>query len=539
MSARVAKQVGFTASILLLAGAALGTARAEDARPAWAADLEALRAEREPLKRAERSLALLANAPAPAQLVAELSRPHPWKADAKTGMMHWEREVPGAGTLTVFAYVPTTYTPEKAWPALVWLHGGVNTDEDGGGLDGMGMLQEEAEARGVLLVSPSGRDTATWWSARGVAHVRASLLDLATTYRVDPTRVAVAGFSDGGSGGFHLLAHAPDPYGCVLALMGNPLVTRGAGGPTFPGNCTSLPILAFNGAKDALYPSERMKPLMDELTKAGAKLTWVDLPEAGHNPADLGESMGDVWNFWEKHPRVALPPSIDWECAVPSLNGRRAWVEILEVNASAPGAPGLESQALAMPSEAAPRPRLGVDIDQEHEGAGIKIAKVAPGSPAAEAGFKPGDIIVKVGETELGAGEEAFDALRAFLAGLGETDGEFGIQRGDKAVTLKTRPRLLKQDDPSPELGYGKPSGRVVAEVKTPARIEVRTRGVAKLRLHLARPLVDPSHEVVVMLNGKEAFKGVPAADAGYLLGQALRTLPGDPVFEAQVTLTP
>jgi len=526
-------------ALLALACTDSGTARAEEQRPAWAAELAALRVEREPLKRLERSLALLAKGPQPAQLLAELARPHPWKPDAKTGMGHWVREVAGAGELTVFVYVPTTYTSEKAWPALVWLHGGVVRETDGGGLDPLGFLREEAEARGVLLVVPSGNAASTWWSARGAAHVRGALRELATTYRVDPTRIAVAGFSDGGSGGFHLLAHDPDPYGCVISLMGNPVVTRAAGGPTFAVNCASLPVLAISGGLDPLYPGARMQPLMEELTESGARLTWVNLPEAGHSLQDLGSRMEEVWTFCGKHLRVALPPTIDWECAVPSLDGRRAWVEILEVDPAAPSAPGLESQALALPREAASRPRLGIEIDREHEGPGIKVAKVTGGTPAAEAGFQPGDILVKAGETLLGSGDEAFLVLRRYLDSLESADGSFGIQRGAATVTLTTRPRLLKQDEPAAELGYGRPSGRVVAEVKTPSRIEVRTRGVARLRLHLARPLIDTTREVLIVLNGKEAWKGLPAAEAGHVLSEALRGLPGDPLFEAQVTLKP
>ena len=88
-------------------------------------------------------------------------------------------------------------------------------------------------------------------------------------------------------------------------------------------------------------------------------------------------------------------------------------------------------------------------------------------------------------------------------------------------------------------MGDGKPSGRAIAEVKDGNRIEVKTRGISALRLHLARPLVDPTKDLVVTLNGKEAFRGVPKADAAYLLDQALRSLPGDPLYEANLTLRP
>jgi membrane-associated protease RseP (regulator of RpoE activity) len=182
---------------------------------------------------------------------------------------------------------------------------------------------------------------------------------------------------------------------------------------------------------------------------------------------------------------------------------------------------------------------LGISADQRFEGEGIRIEEVQKDSPAAEAGLQPGDVIVKMGEKDVPAGPAGLLGLRAYLEGLQGGEAEFTVKRGEQTLTLKTKPRVIDSDKPPPELGYGKPSGRVRAEVTAPNRIEVKTRGVSALRLHLARPLVDPGKEVVVLLNGKEAFKGVPSSDAPYLLDQALRGLPGDPLFEAHVTLRP
>jgi hypothetical protein len=242
--------------------------------------------------------------------------------------------------------------------------------------------------------------------------------------------------------------------------------------------------------------------------------------------------------FWKAHPRDPLPRRVDWECVLPPQQGRRAWVEVLGVDPAAPGAPDVPSQPLPNP-EVKPRPRLGVHLDVHAVGPGLRISAVEDGSPAAESGFRGGDYILRVGGTELSKGEEAAAALRAYLAGLGAGEGEFLVKRREQTLTLRAGLRVLAADLPDPALGYGKPSGRVIAEVKDGNRIEVRTRGVSSLRLHLARPLVDPTTELVVVWNGKEAWRGVPKVDAAYLLDQALRGLPGDPLYEAQLTLTP
>jgi poly(3-hydroxybutyrate) depolymerase len=204
------------------------TARAyaeEPARPAWADDLAALRLEGDPAKRVERTWALLAKKPDVAALRAELARLPAWKADeAKGSVVDWKRDAGKAGKLTVSAYVPAAYTIEKAWPVLLWLHGAVARDEDGGGEQMVEVLRDAGEMSGCIVLAPSGTKDTMWWSPAGVAHVRGSLADLARRYRVDPDRVAAAGFSDGGSGCYHLLAHDPDPYACFLAAMGHPLV---------------------------------------------------------------------------------------------------------------------------------------------------------------------------------------------------------------------------------------------------------------------------------------------------------------------------
>jgi poly(3-hydroxybutyrate) depolymerase len=517
---------------------AAGAVRAEEERPEWAGDLAALLAERVPARRAERLDALLARAPDPRALLAELGRPPVWAGEAKVGRLQWEREVAGGSRLTVFAFVPSNYTHEKAWPVLVWMHGGVSRAEDGGGLSGIRMLEDAAEAGGFLLLSPSATGNCVWWSPAGVEHLRGALREFAATHRIDPARIAAAGFSDGGSGCYHLLAHDPEPYGCFLALMGNPLVTTTAGGPLFPSNLASRPVLAWNGGLDPLYPSERMKPIVEEWRAAGASIDWEDFPEAGHDPTAAMEQWEKAAAFWTSHPRPAPPAKVDWTTAAPGADGRRAWVEILEVDPAAPSDETLAVTPMPVP-EVRGRPRLGISIDQSHPGPGIRVDRVEPGTPAAEAGFQPGDTIQKVGETTLASGEEGFRALRAYLEGLGDTDGTFEVERAGEKKTLTARPRVLPQDAPPKALGYGRPAGRVVAEVVSPTRVEVRSRAVKRFRLHLAPPLFDPSQELLVLVNGKEAFRGKPGLDALYILDLALRSLPGDPVAVAELVVTP
>ncbi len=526
------------AATLLRPGGAARPAAADEARPAWAAALHTLRLERDPRKRLEGQWALLAQKPDAAALRAELARPPAYPADPRRGASSFEQPLPGGPPLTVFTFAPQAYTAERAWPLVVWLHGAVVRDEDGGGSSGVAVLRESAEAQGFLVVSPSATKDCPWWSPAGVAHVRAAVAEMARRYRVDADRVVAAGFSDGASGCFHLLFHAPDPFACFVAAMGNPIITRAVGGPACLPNAASRPLLAFNGTEDALYPAEQVRPLIEELTAGGARITWRSLEGAGHDLGAALERRDEVTAFVEAHPREALPATVDWSSVLPAVDGRRAWAEILEVDAAAPDAEGLSAQVQAVPQETR-RPRLGISIDRAYEGQGLKIEAVQAGTPAAEAGFRDGDVIVAVGAEELPAGAEAFLALRGYLESHTDQDGTFVVLREGQRVTLTTRPRLLAQDEPPAALGYGRPAGRLVAVRAAPDSIEVRTRDVGAFRLHLARPFVDLEREIRVTVNGKEAFRGRIQPDPAYLLQEALRGLPGDPLFEATLTLRP
>lgn len=61
------------------------------------------------------------------------------------------------------------------------------------------------------------------------------------------------------------------------------------------------------------------------------------------------------------------------------------------------------------------RPLLGVTLDDAENGA--VITAVTPDSPAAEAGLQEGDVIVRIGETDIANAQEAVDAVRQHEAG--------------------------------------------------------------------------------------------------------------------------
>lgn len=95
-------------------------------------------------------------------------------------------------------FVPTTYRPGVPHPLLVTLHGA-----GGDAYGGMQPFIAFAESAGAVMLSPDSRES-TWDRRFGSFGADSRFIDnaLSDTYlrcTVDPTRIAIAGFSDGAS----------------------------------------------------------------------------------------------------------------------------------------------------------------------------------------------------------------------------------------------------------------------------------------------------------------------------------------------------
>lgn len=104
----------------------------------------------------------------------------------------------GLGRRDAHLLIPERADPTAPAPLIVALHG-----LGGQGSDMMGALRSDARRRGVVIVAPSSRGM-TWQLEDGPVGADAAFIDrtLATVFAcvaIDPGKIAVLGFSDGGS----------------------------------------------------------------------------------------------------------------------------------------------------------------------------------------------------------------------------------------------------------------------------------------------------------------------------------------------------
>jgi M6 family metalloprotease-like protein len=140
--------------------------------------------------------------------------------------------------------------------------------------------------------------------------------------------------------------------------------------------------------------------------KAGELL--VELVQADSPAAKAGIRSGDVLTHVDGE-LLTSPEKLrdDLQTRGPTANVKLTFKR---------GEERLEAQvtlsATSRPRNLGPRgPYLGIAVDLSAEGEGVRVDQVAPESPAAAAGFKPGDQLLKIDSTELTRSSRLADIL--------------------------------------------------------------------------------------------------------------------------------
>lgn len=220
-----------------------------------------------------------------AELARRLARA---EAGPDKGVLHYDNAPEARGGFSI--YVPEYYDPETAWPLIVALHGG-----SGSGRSFLWSWLRDARSRGAILVSPtaigrtwalSGPDLDTPNLGRLLNYVRGR-------WNIDETRALLTGMSDGGTFTYVSGLEPTSPFthlGPVSAAF-HPMLARFAE----PTRMAGLPIHIVHGALDWMFPIDMAREAADELARAGAAVTYVEIDDLSHT-----------------YPREANAAILDW-----------------------------------------------------------------------------------------------------------------------------------------------------------------------------------------------------------------------------------
>ena len=174
-----------------------------------------------------------------------------------------------------YLYVPAGYRTETPAPLVLLLHG---AGEDA--RDGLAQLRGQADEPGIILLALSSRGP-TWDSIldRGrygadIAAIDRVLEHTFSRCAVDPTRVAVGGYSDGASYALSLGIANGDLFSHVLAFSPGFLAPTGQRG--------SPRIFVSHGTQDRWLPIDSCsRRIVPQLERAGYEVRYREF-EGGH-----------------------------------------------------------------------------------------------------------------------------------------------------------------------------------------------------------------------------------------------------------------
>ena len=181
------------------------------------------------------------------------------------------------GTRDGFLSVPSSYTPDRPIPLIVMLHGARGRSA------ALVKFCESAAKEGIAVAVPESRGL-TWDRIKGSFGPDIAFLDrvLATTFdrvAVDPRRLAIAGFSDGGSYALSVGLTNGDLFSHVIAYS-----------PEFvaaPIRYGKPPIFITHGVQDPVLSINFTENMVRQLKAAGYSVQYKPFSGGHFMPPDL------------------------------------------------------------------------------------------------------------------------------------------------------------------------------------------------------------------------------------------------------------
>src|SRR6476619_4764603 len=216
-----------------------------------------------------------------AALLALLARP----ATQTTGIFHDHNEPGSRGGFSL--YVPEYYTPDRAWPLVMALHGG-----SGNGRAFLWSWLRDARSHGAIVVAPTA--TGNTWALMGddtdTPNLTRILESVRARWNIDEERILLTGMSDGGTfcyvSGFD--AASPFTHLAPVSATFHPLMTEMADADRLRG----LPVHIVHGRLDWMFPVQIARQTSQALSAAGAKVTYREIDDISHTyPREMNAEL--------------------------------------------------------------------------------------------------------------------------------------------------------------------------------------------------------------------------------------------------------
>ena len=205
---------------------------------------------------------------------------------------------------TYYLFTPEDLDPSKPAPVLIALHGvGV------GPLDGSELVEnwkKLANKMGIIVIGPSAISA---WTSEKPDFLRFLVESVKTRFNIDPHRVYLTGFSNGGCAAFTTVLKQPGYFAAVAVYSG---IIQPRQITSLPPNDRRTPIAIWVGDNDNRVSMKQVNYSVDFLKKYGFRVQITTVPGAGHLGMEREEINPAVWEFLGSKVRDDDPQWIDY-----------------------------------------------------------------------------------------------------------------------------------------------------------------------------------------------------------------------------------
>lgn len=211
--------------------------------------------------------------------------------DIKTGTNDFSLDVPGNLKWNFRIIAPDVSDGEKK-PLFVHMHGAAGGDPDAHKSTAC-YMEPGLENIEAFVISPNG-GVAQWYEPVNQSQVM-GLVNYAIKYlEVDPNKVVVVGYSNGGNGSWFFAETQPTVFsaGIPMASSYNTVGTNGQP------RKIDTPLYVIHGENDELFPLAQTQTWVEQSIEAGSQIEFVVAPGLVHNePCEYVSYLQDaiVW----------------------------------------------------------------------------------------------------------------------------------------------------------------------------------------------------------------------------------------------------
>ncbi len=329
-------------------------------------------------------------------------------------------------------YTPNSLSKDNTNPLLVYLHGGIanpNLKKDPLAYMKKSKLVELADEGKFYLLFSYGQQGATWFDAVGTDMLLQEIKIAQQKFNLNPNKIFLSGFSDGGSGVFFLSMTKPLPFAGFIAMNGSIAVAQKLGKrELYPKNMNNRPMYIINTTRDMLYPLNQIIPTIEYLKKHNPNIRFKT-PKANHEMSYLEEEKADLIAFIQKNTKPDLK-QFSWETN--TSDDTIQWLSALQIDTLRAKKEWHQPYQLAVFSQKA---KFGLKYDYQYKGKGLKVSGFkSEDCTAKKMGVAVNDIILMVGQDSVTSPYTPFYYLSQKKAG---DSTSLTVLRGDEEKILK------------------------------------------------------------------------------------------------------